>query len=424
MVLPNVRRLKGIEQTVSDDTATHYPRIDDLFEQQKRDASAPFCLPEGSEDFPSHTAMLQRKGLGACVEQMHLSVGNHVHGVHDIKRKANVVADALSRKEREPLRLALVMTIGLDLPKQILTVILYNGLVGTSADGTYVRPKHQRPSGFVSATQDTSMEVGTNITMILVMKLPKSITSSVLEGLQVDDKLHFVEEPAGPGFTWERGRSIQEEISTLLPRLTPSDLEELLAKHQEESARRSTEMEVWIKKLQENAKINTRNQSASLKNLETQIEQLTKEIRSDKTLNSSSEQIKTITADQETSGLNKLIGVSFILRSESFVIIDNTPSETTILGRPFLATIHVEIDVFAGKISLGINEDRVSFDTIRKDHKYTNPSERIFMVRPQSPAQGNNQIDYKESSNWDNTSPNLDNREPKKQKIDLDKNFP
>ncbi|GKC95657.1 putative reverse transcriptase domain-containing protein [Tanacetum coccineum] len=35
--------------------------------------------------------------------------------------KANVVADALSRKEREPLRVrALMMTIGLDLPKQIL----------------------------------------------------------------------------------------------------------------------------------------------------------------------------------------------------------------------------------------------------------------------------------------------------------------
>ncbi|GJY97419.1 hypothetical protein Tco_0514329 [Tanacetum coccineum] len=35
--------------------------------------------------------------------------------------KANVVADALSRKEREPLRVrALVMTVGLNLPKQIL----------------------------------------------------------------------------------------------------------------------------------------------------------------------------------------------------------------------------------------------------------------------------------------------------------------
>ncbi|GJX99866.1 reverse transcriptase domain-containing protein [Tanacetum coccineum] len=262
-------------------------------------------------------------------------------------------------------------------------------------------------------------------------------------------------------------------------------LEDLLAKHQEESARRSTEMEVWIKKLQENAKINTRNQSASLKNLETHIEQLTKEIHSDKTLDSSSEQIKTIIANQETYGLNKLHGVSFISDPKSdttevlqhqlpckelnpgnftlpcmigkfnfyattdlgasinvmprsifehlhltnlrktnmlcgmadmskkaplgivenvlvkigkflflsdFVIFDNTPSETTILRRPFLATIHAELDVLAGKISLGINEDRISFDSMRNNHKYTNPSERIFMVRPQSPAQSNNQI--------------------------------
>ncbi|GKD65814.1 reverse transcriptase domain-containing protein [Tanacetum coccineum] len=259
-------------------------------------------------------------------------------------------------------------------------------------------------------------------------------------------------------------------------------LEELLAKHQEEYARRSTKIELWIKKLQENAEVNTRNQRASLQNLETQIEQLTKEIHSDKTLSSSLEQIKIVTTDHETSGLNKLHGVSFISGLESdtpevlqhqlpskelnpgsftlpytigkfnfyamadlgasinvmprsifehlhltnlkktnmlcemadmskkaplgivenvlvkidkflfpsdFIIIDNTPSKTIILGRPFLATIHAEIDVFAGKISLGINDDRICFDTMRKDHKYTNPSERIFMVRPQSPAQDN-----------------------------------
>ncbi|GJV19763.1 reverse transcriptase domain-containing protein [Tanacetum coccineum] len=287
-------------------------------------------------------------------------------------------------------------------------------------------------------------------------------------------------------------------------------LEELLAKHQEESARRSTEMEVWIKKLQENAEINIRNQSASLKNLETQIEQLTKEIHSNKTPNSSSGQIKIVTANQETYVLNKLHGVSFISETESdtpdalqhqlpskelnlgsftlpctisnfnfyvmaglgasinvmprsifkhlhltnlkktnmlcemadmfkkaplgivenvpvkideflfpsdFVIIDNTPSETTILGRPFLDTIHAEIDVFAGKFSLRINEDRISFDTMRKDHNYTNPSEKNFMVnsglinRPQSPTQSNNQIDYEESGNWDNRSPNLEHEE-------------
>ncbi|GJZ53907.1 zinc knuckle CX2CX4HX4C containing protein, partial [Tanacetum coccineum] len=256
-------------------------------------------------------------------------------------------------------------------------------------------------------------------------------------------------------------------------------LEELLTKHQEESARRSTEMD-----------------------------------------GSSSAQIKIVTSDHETSGLNKLHGVSFISGPESdipkvlqhqlppkelnlgsftlpytigkfnfyamanlgasinvmprsifehlhptnlkktnvlcemanmskkaplgiveniivkidkflfpsdFAIIDNTPSETTILGRPFLATIHAEIDVFAGKFSLGINEDRISFDSMRKDN---NPSEKIFMVnsglinRPQSPAQSNNQIDYEESGNWDNRSPNLGDRKNKKRKINLDENVP
>ncbi|GJW25843.1 hypothetical protein Tco_0039654 [Tanacetum coccineum] len=93
---------------------------------------------------------------------------------------------------------------------------------------------------------------------------------------------------------------------------------------------------------------------------------------------------------KETSGLNKLHGVSFISDPKSdatevlqhqlphFVIIDNTPSETTILRRLFLATIRAEIDVFAIKISLGINEDRISFDSMRNSHKYTNPSEKNF----------------------------------------------
>nr|GEX00783.1 MAK10-like protein [Tanacetum cinerariifolium] len=84
-----------------------------------------------------------------------------------------------------------------------------------------------------------------------------------------------------------------------------------------EYARRSTEIEVWIKKLQENAEINTRNQSASLKNLETQIEQFAKEIHSDKAVSSSSKKIKTVTADQEAPMLNNLHGVSFIFEIEN-----------------------------------------------------------------------------------------------------------
>ncbi|GJR61482.1 putative reverse transcriptase domain-containing protein [Tanacetum coccineum] len=49
---------------------------------------------------------------------------------------------------------------------------------------------------------------------------------------------------------------------------------------------------------------------------------------------------------------NILVKIDKFLFLSDFVILNNTPSETTILGRPFLATIHAKIDVFAGKISL------------------------------------------------------------------------
>ncbi|GJY62950.1 copia protein [Tanacetum coccineum] len=54
-------------------------------------------------------------------------------------------------------------------------------------------------------------------------------------------------------------------------------LEELINKHIEESRGRSNLTEDWMKKLQENTYVNIRNQNAALKNLETQIEQLTKD---------------------------------------------------------------------------------------------------------------------------------------------------
>ncbi|GJV35975.1 putative reverse transcriptase domain-containing protein [Tanacetum coccineum] len=121
--------------------------------------SAPIlALPEGSEDFIAYCDA-SKKGLGAVLMQREKIWRHYLYGtkctvftdhkslqhILDQKElnmrqrrwlellsdydceiryhlgKANVVADALSRKEREPLRVrALVMTIGLDLPKQIL----------------------------------------------------------------------------------------------------------------------------------------------------------------------------------------------------------------------------------------------------------------------------------------------------------------
>ncbi|GJZ48968.1 putative reverse transcriptase domain-containing protein [Tanacetum coccineum] len=112
--------------------------------------SAPIlALPEGSKDFIAYCDA-SKKGLGAVLMQREkviayasrqLKIHEKNYTTHDLEldrsvrsqefggttyqyphEKANVVADALSRKERDqPLRVrALVMTIGLDLPKQIL----------------------------------------------------------------------------------------------------------------------------------------------------------------------------------------------------------------------------------------------------------------------------------------------------------------
>ncbi|GJT38251.1 putative reverse transcriptase domain-containing protein [Tanacetum coccineum] len=115
------------------------------------------ALPEGSEDFIAYCDA-SKKGLGAVLMQREkvisyasrqLKIHEKNYTTHDLELganelnmrqrrwlellsdydseiryhpgKANVVADALSRKEREPLRVrALVITIGLDLPRKIL----------------------------------------------------------------------------------------------------------------------------------------------------------------------------------------------------------------------------------------------------------------------------------------------------------------
>nr|GFA01570.1 hypothetical protein [Tanacetum cinerariifolium] len=122
-----------------------------------------------------------------------------------------------------------------------------------------------------------------------------------------------------------------------------------------------------------------------------------------------------------------LVRIDKFLFPLDFVIIDKTPNETIILGRPFFATIHAEIHVFDKEISLGIDNDKVSCDMEKNDHNFTTPTEKIFMIksdldnRPQSPTFNNNLL-----RNLHNRSPDdsLQDQGSNKKKIKLDQHTP
>ncbi|GKE12685.1 hypothetical protein Tco_1416236, partial [Tanacetum coccineum] len=183
--------------------------------------------------------------------------------------KANVVADALSRKEREPpLRVrALVMTISLDLPKQILNAQtevrkpenirneeVGGMLVENAKNPEAIRTEKLEPQkvGEVAYKLELPEELSRIHNTFHVSNLKKYHADEplavLLDGLHLDDKLHFVEEPLeivdrevkrlkrsriplvkvrwnskqGPEFTWEREDQFQKKYPHLFAKTTPS----------------------------------------------------------------------------------------------------------------------------------------------------------------------------------------------------------
>ncbi|GKB52671.1 hypothetical protein Tco_0903424 [Tanacetum coccineum] len=72
-------------------------------------------------------------------------------------------------------------------------------------------------------------------------------------------------------------------------------------------------------------------------------------------------------------------------------------SETMILGRPFLATIHAQIDVFNREISLGIREDRVLFDMDGEDDVFSYESPACLLFEQCTRSCDNESIDTLDS---------------------------
>ncbi|GJV29652.1 hypothetical protein Tco_1386100 [Tanacetum coccineum] len=181
--------------------------------------------------------------------------------------KANVVADALSRKEREPpLRVrALVMTISLDLPKQILNaqtearkpeniksedvggMLIENAKFPEAireqkleprADGTLYR--HGRALRVLKHGNLCPHSIGP----FKILARVEVFVVVLMDEIQLDDKLHMIEEPVevvdrevkrlkqsripivkvrwnsqrGPEFTWEH----EDQIKKKYPRLFTS----------------------------------------------------------------------------------------------------------------------------------------------------------------------------------------------------------
>nr|GEU37786.1 RNA-directed DNA polymerase, eukaryota, reverse transcriptase zinc-binding domain protein [Tanacetum cinerariifolium] len=78
---------------------------------------------------------------------------------------------------------------------------------------------------------------------------------------------------------------------------------------------------------------------------------------------------------------NGLVKIDKFVFPCDFVVIDipGILGEMMILGRPFLATIHAQINVFNSEISLGIGENRVKFDVNGNSHHSYVAIERVYM---------------------------------------------
>nr|GEX71185.1 hypothetical protein [Tanacetum cinerariifolium] len=166
---------------------------------------------------------------------------------------------------------------------------------------------------------------------------------------------------AAPGF-YQRNNtnpSYQEQRQSI---------KDTISKFMSKSAKRHEENSNLIKEIRASTDAAIRNQGASIKTLEIQIEQMSKKRRDHMDHNSRKLTLKLhipiipYPERRKTHG-----GVGKFVFLIDFIILD-MPEDikvTLILGRPFLSTACAKIDVFKRKITLSVGEERIIFKSVK-----------------------------------------------------------
>ncbi|GJR91286.1 homeodomain-like protein [Tanacetum coccineum] len=130
-------------------------------------------------------------------------------------------------------------------------------------------------------------------------------------------------------------------------------MEDTLSKFMCESAKKHEENSNLIKEIQASTDSAIPNQGASIKTLEIQIGQISKELATLKYLEGIAE--------------NVLVGIGKFVFPVDFIIPD-MPEDIKvplILERPFLSTARAKIDVYKRKINLRVREERIIFTSVK-----------------------------------------------------------
>ncbi|GJT30342.1 putative reverse transcriptase domain-containing protein [Tanacetum coccineum] len=191
---------------------------------------------------------------------------------------------------------------------------------------------------------------------------------------KVNEKIYAAqvgcEQCKGPHYTKdfplkEEGKTLEEAYYTQFERR--QSMEDTLRKFMCESAKRHEENSNLIKEIRASTDAAIRNQGASIKTLEIQIGQMSKELgklaHTKLTVELANRTVKYPKGIAE----NVLVRICKFTFPIDFIILDmpNDIKVPLILGRPFLSTARAKIDVYKRKITLRVGEERIIFTSVK-----------------------------------------------------------